>query len=37
MDLWKTERLANEIVTLPCFAEMEEDEISRVIAAVNGW
>jgi aminotransferase EvaB len=35
--LVETERLANEIVTLPCFAEMEEDEISRVIAAVNGW
>ena len=27
--LAETERLANEIVTLPCFAEMEEDEISR--------
>ena len=32
-----TERLAREIVTIPCFTELEEDEISQVIAAVNGW
>ena len=32
-----TERLAWEIVTIPCFAEMEEDEINQVIAAVNDW
>ena len=33
----QTERLAGEIVTIPCFTEMEEAEISQVIAAVNGW
>lgn len=32
-----TERLAGQIVTLPCFAELEEDEIQQVIAAVNSW
>lgn len=32
-----TERLAGQIVTLPCFAELEEDEIHQVIAAVNSW
>jgi dTDP-4-amino-4,6-dideoxygalactose transaminase len=35
--LTMTERLAGEIVTIPCFTEMEEEEIGRVIAAVNGW
>jgi aminotransferase EvaB len=35
--LQETERLAREIVTIPCFGEMEEEEVSRVIAAVNGW
>jgi dTDP-3-amino-2,3,6-trideoxy-4-keto-D-glucose/dTDP-3-amino-3,4,6-trideoxy-alpha-D-glucose/dTDP-2,6-dideoxy-D-kanosamine transaminase len=35
--LSETERLAKEIVTIPCFAEMEEQEISQVIAVVNGW
>jgi dTDP-3-amino-2,3,6-trideoxy-4-keto-D-glucose/dTDP-3-amino-3,4,6-trideoxy-alpha-D-glucose/dTDP-2,6-dideoxy-D-kanosamine transaminase len=35
--LTETERLAKEIVTIPCFSEMEEQEISQVIAAVNGW
>jgi dTDP-4-amino-4,6-dideoxygalactose transaminase len=33
----ETERLANEILTIPCFPEMEEEEISRVINAVNSW
>jgi len=32
-----TERLARQIVTIPCFNEMEEEEISRVVAALNGW
>ena len=32
-----TERLAGEIVTIPCFTEMDEEEIRQVIAAVNGW
>lgn len=35
--LAQTERLAAEIVTIPCFTEMEEAEIGQVIAAVNGW
>jgi aminotransferase EvaB len=35
--LAETERLAKEIVTIPCFTEMEEEEINMVIAAVNGW
>ena len=37
MELPETERLAKEIVTIPCFPEMEEEEISRVIDAVNSW
>jgi dTDP-3-amino-2,3,6-trideoxy-4-keto-D-glucose/dTDP-3-amino-3,4,6-trideoxy-alpha-D-glucose/dTDP-2,6-dideoxy-D-kanosamine transaminase len=36
-DLPETERLTKEIVTIPCFPEMEEEEISQVIAAVNAW
>jgi dTDP-4-amino-4,6-dideoxygalactose transaminase len=32
-----TERLADEVLTLPCFPEMTEDEIIRVIGAVNAW
>jgi aminotransferase EvaB len=35
--LQETELLTREIVTIPCFGDMEEDEVSRVIAAVNGW
>jgi dTDP-4-amino-4,6-dideoxygalactose transaminase len=35
--LTETERLAKEVVTIPCFAEMDEDEISGVIRAVNNW
>src|SRR5882762_5427434 len=36
-ELPETERLAKEILTIPCFPEMEEEEISRVIKAVNSW
>lgn len=36
-ELIETERLAGEIVTIPCFNGMEEAEIRRVIAAANGW
>lgn len=32
-----TERLAGQIVTIPCFAELDEDEIRQVIAAANSW
>ena len=35
--LTETERLAGEIVTIPCFNEMEDQEVSEVIAAVNRW
>lgn len=35
--LTETERLAGEIVTIPCFNGMEEREIDRVIAAANSW
>jgi aminotransferase EvaB len=33
----ETERLVKEILTIPCFPEMDEEEISRVIKAVNSW
>ena len=36
-ELPQTERLAKEIVTIPCFAELEDEEISQVIDAVNAW
>jgi aminotransferase EvaB len=36
-ELPETERLAKEILTIPCFPEMEEEEIRRVINAVNSW
>jgi aminotransferase EvaB len=32
-----TERLASEVVTLPCFPEMSEEEVKAVIAAANKW
>lgn len=37
LHLANTERLAKEILTLPCYPEMEEHEVSAVIKAVNGW
>jgi dTDP-4-amino-4,6-dideoxygalactose transaminase len=33
----ETDRLAKEILTVPCFPEMEEEEISQVIDAINSW
>jgi aminotransferase EvaB len=36
-DLGVTERLATRILTLPCFNGMKEEEIGRVIEAVNAW
>jgi aminotransferase EvaB len=36
-ELPETDRLAKEIVTVPCFPEMEEEEISQVIDAINSW
>ncbi|KAB0490645.1 DegT/DnrJ/EryC1/StrS family aminotransferase [Pseudomonas vancouverensis] len=35
--LANTEHLAKEILTLPCYPEMSEDQVSAVIQAVNGW
>lgn len=35
--LENTERLAEEILTLPCYPEMSDEAVDRVIAAVNGW
>lgn len=32
-----TEDLSTQILTIPCFNGMEQDEISRVVAAMNGW
>jgi dTDP-4-amino-4,6-dideoxygalactose transaminase len=32
-----TERLASEILTLPCYPEMTDAEVSAVINAANGW
>lgn len=32
-----TERACQQVLTLPCFPEMTEAEVSMVIAAVNGW
>lgn len=35
--LENTESLAKEILTLPCYPEMTDSEVSAVIDAVNGW
>lgn len=35
--LQNTECLAREILTLPCYPEMSDEEVDHVIAAVNGW
>jgi len=35
--LKNTEHLASVILTLPCYPEMTDKEVSNVIAAVNGW
>jgi dTDP-4-amino-4,6-dideoxygalactose transaminase len=37
LSLKNTETLASEILTLPCYPEMTDKEVSNVIAAVNGW
>jgi dTDP-4-amino-4,6-dideoxygalactose transaminase len=37
VSLPETERLCREVLTLPCFPELEDDEIERVIAACNTW
>jgi len=35
--LENTEILAAEILTLPCYPEMSDAAVDRVVAAVNGW
>jgi aminotransferase EvaB len=35
--LENTERLISEIITLPCYPEMNDDEVDCVIAAINSW
>jgi len=37
LGLTETERLAAEVVTLPCFPEMTAAEVETVIAGVNTW
>lgn len=38
---WKplpaTDRLAAEILTLPCYPEIRDDEVAKVIAEINAW
>lgn len=35
--LENTERLAEEVLTLPCYPEMRDEDAQRVVQAVNGW
>ena len=35
--LLNTERLATEVLTLPCYPEMTDSDVDLVITAVNGW
>jgi aminotransferase EvaB len=37
MYLPNTERLAHEVLTLPCYPEMTNEDVNRVINAVNDW
>ena len=32
-----TEKLATEILTLPCYPEMSNTEVDYVITSINGW
>ncbi|MDP3560521.1 MAG: DegT/DnrJ/EryC1/StrS family aminotransferase [Legionellaceae bacterium] len=32
-----TETLSNEILTLPCYPEMNDSEVDHVISAINSW
>ena len=33
----ETERACMEVITLPCFPEMTDEEVNSVIAAINEW
>ena len=35
--LKNTERLANEVLTLPCYPEISDEAVENVISAVNNW
>lgn len=35
--LTNTEKLAQEVLTLPCYPEMTNEDVRNVIDAVNGW
>ena len=35
--LTNTEQLAQEVLTLPCFPEMNQADVEQVISAVNNW
>jgi dTDP-3-amino-2,3,6-trideoxy-4-keto-D-glucose/dTDP-3-amino-3,4,6-trideoxy-alpha-D-glucose/dTDP-2,6-dideoxy-D-kanosamine transaminase len=37
ISLPNTEQLAKEVLSLPCYPEMTDDEVQQVISAVNGW
>lgn len=37
VSLPQTERLAREVLTLPCYPEMTDGDVRRVLEAVNGW
>lgn len=37
LSLENTERLAAEVLTLPCYPQMSNEEIDQVVAAVNAW
>lgn len=37
INLTNTERLAKEILTLPCYPEMTDTQIEQVISGVNSW
>jgi aminotransferase EvaB len=32
-----TEELADKVLTLPCYPELSDDEVARIIAAINSW
>jgi len=32
-----TEALCRRVLTLPCFPEMRDDEVERVVKACNAW
>lgn len=32
-----TEAACDQVLTIPCFPEMSDDEVEHVIAAINGW